>query len=95
MQAYWLACSLAAGGLIKFRTIGRREGGQLLRLGDTLINCQPVHAALGDSIAGSLPASVAVGAGAGSRPGSAGCACMRLLSSSHLLGQMRLPVYPC
>ena len=32
-QAYWLACSLAAGGLLKFRAIGRREVGPLLRLG--------------------------------------------------------------
>lgn len=125
-QAYWLACSLAAGGLLKFRTIGRREGGHLLRLGETekqsgqlacpaphlpaacacicvcclslllllhlaccsclgypprhaccpptnsnltcplypagdsLINCQPVHAALGDSIADMLPVNVGV-----------------------------------
>lgn len=33
-QAYWLACSLAAGGLLKWRTVGRREGGHLLRLGE-------------------------------------------------------------
>ncbi|KAI7836877.1 hypothetical protein COHA_009277 [Chlorella ohadii] len=59
-QAYWLACSLAAGGLLKFRTVGRREYSHLLRLSDALINCTPVHEALGDSIADALPVSVAV-----------------------------------
>jgi myosin-5 len=59
-QAYWLACSLAAGGLLKFRTVGRREYSHLLRLSDALINCTPVHEALGDSIAEALPVSVAV-----------------------------------
>ena len=33
-QAYWLACSLAAGGLLKFRTVGRREYSHLLRLSE-------------------------------------------------------------
>ena len=33
-QSYWLACSLAAGGLLKFRTIGRRDVGHLSRLGE-------------------------------------------------------------
>lgn len=34
LQAYWLACSLAAGGLMKARTIGKRDVGHLLRLGE-------------------------------------------------------------
>ncbi|KAI3425379.1 hypothetical protein D9Q98_009143 [Chlorella vulgaris] len=59
-QAYWLARSLAAGGLLKFRTIGLKAGGHLLRLGDQLINCQSVHEALGDSIAEALTVNVAV-----------------------------------
>ncbi|PSC74954.1 Myosin-J heavy chain isoform A [Micractinium conductrix] len=59
-QSYWLACSLAAGGLLKFRTIGRRDVGHLSRLGDALIRFQAVHEPLGDSIAGQLPVNVAV-----------------------------------
>lgn len=61
LQAYWLCASLASGALLKVRTIGLREGGLLLRLGDALIFFGPLHDTLGDTIADMLPVNVAVG----------------------------------
>ncbi|KAL4420012.1 hypothetical protein ABPG75_007110 [Micractinium tetrahymenae] len=59
-QAYWLACSLAAGGLLKARTFGLPYGSKLFRLGNSLVNFTAVHEALGDSVADMLPVNVGV-----------------------------------
>ncbi|KAL4419268.1 hypothetical protein ABPG77_004826 [Micractinium sp. CCAP 211/92] len=59
-QAYWLTCSLAAGGLLKARTFGLPYGSKLFRLGNSLVNFTAVHEALGDSVADMLPVNVAV-----------------------------------
>jgi hypothetical protein len=62
-QAYWLGGSLATGALLKMRTIGRKEFGQLLRLGDELIVFGGLQEVLGDSVADMLPVNVAVSGG--------------------------------
>ena len=59
-QAYWLCASLATGALLKVRTIGLREGGLLLRLGDALIFFAPLHDTLGDTLASMLPVNITV-----------------------------------
>lgn len=59
-QSYWLGASLALGALLKVRTIGLREGGLLLRLGDALIFFTPLHDTLGDTIADMLPVNIAM-----------------------------------
>lgn len=59
-QAYWLASTLATGALLKMRTIGRKEGGFLLRLGDELIAFAPLHQVLAATVADTLPVSVSV-----------------------------------
>lgn len=68
-QAYWLASSLATGALLKLRTIGLREGGLLLRLGDALICFVPLHDTLGDAVADMLPVNVAVSEAGWARAG--------------------------
>lgn len=42
------------------RTIGRKEGGLLLRLGDELITFGPLHDVLAETVADTLPVSVSV-----------------------------------
>ncbi|KAL6770143.1 hypothetical protein ACKKBG_A33770 [Auxenochlorella protothecoides x Auxenochlorella symbiontica] len=59
-QAYWLASTLAIGALLKMRTIGRKEGALLLRLGDELIGFGALHECLAGAIADTLPVTVGV-----------------------------------
>ncbi len=44
-QAYWLTCSLAAGGLLKARTFGLPYGSKLFRLGERTYKSRAVRSA--------------------------------------------------
>lgn len=44
LQAYWLTCSLAAGGLLKARTFGLPYGSKLFRLGELAAGGAPPRA---------------------------------------------------
>lgn len=55
-----MASTLAIGALLKMRTIGRKEGALLLRLGDELIGFGALHECLAGAIADTLPVTVGV-----------------------------------
>ncbi|KAK9842297.1 hypothetical protein WJX81_005127 [Elliptochloris bilobata] len=58
-QAYWLSTTLALGAFLKVRSIGKRDCGNLFKLGDEMIQFGGLHALLAASVAEMLPVSLA------------------------------------
>jgi len=55
----WMAACLAAGALMKIRSVGKSDLGVLFALADRFIGCTDLHMVLGKEIAGLLPVNVA------------------------------------
>lgn len=56
----WMAACLAAGALMKIRSVGKSDLGVLFALADRFIGCTDLHVVLGKEIAGLLPINVAL-----------------------------------
>ncbi|BDA45618.1 Myosin-17 [Coccomyxa sp. Obi] len=59
-QGYWLSTTLALGAFLKVRSIGKRDCGNLFKLGDDMIQFGGLHALLAASVSDMLPVNVSI-----------------------------------